>query len=585
MTTKEVNTKEKRKKKIPTWVFVFLSMFILINLVTSFFVIGIDVQTAERNSEIIKNAELTREVKELRAELLNAKKQVNCNTSETKNEEPQKTPIGVEVKFYEEYKDNNIEIPNLCTNCKIREAGKIINTTPHKDELIGLKYLIIESKVDDYQAYPRIFTNADNSKFYTLFDDAYVYSDSNSNLFDKEYDIWLITNLLPENIQKDEIFKSTKGLHYTTYYYPFTMYSLGDIKPTDVEIEEVDTYKNTPIYKDKNKKDTFYIKTKEHFLASVQYVPSLTIREKDAPYPITWEGDIPNKENYHYGYDYCSSTGLWEVEEKKEDLKITGHKTGTEEPIYEHKDSQHSSLKKLYEEDYLKFHYEYRENTEAAALTYEEYLTKHPIIFWEDEVGRLIKFYNLDYIMVGGCAKPIIYLYPERETLVNVKVLPTTGELTFTLPKYENMWTVLADRNSTIRDTKGDTYEYLWWESTSKHLPDITDGFVVKNENLEAFLNLALTQAGFNHKEINDFKEFWIPEMKSKHSPYYKIHFLQNEDVNILANLLIYPKPTTEIRIFMIYERLNEYEEIKPQEIKHTSRKGFTVAEWGGTRR
>jgi hypothetical protein len=73
--------------------------------------------------------------------------------------------------------------------------------------------------------------------------------------------------------------------------------------------------------------------------------------------------------------------------------------------------------------------------------------------------------------------------------------------------------------------------------------------------------------------------------MKSKHSPYYKIHFLQNEDVNILANLLIYPKPTTEIRIFMIYERLNEYEEIKPQEIKHTSRKGFTVAEWGGTRR
>lgn len=65
MTTKEVNTKEKRKKKIPTWVFVFLSMFILTNLVTSFFVIGIDVQTAERNSEIIKNAELTRKLKNL----------------------------------------------------------------------------------------------------------------------------------------------------------------------------------------------------------------------------------------------------------------------------------------------------------------------------------------------------------------------------------------------------------------------------------------------------------------------------------------------------------------------------------------
>ena len=35
----------------------------------------------------------------------------------------------------------------------------------------------------------------------------------------------------------------------------------------------------------------------------------------------------------------------------------------------------------------------------------------------------------------------------------------------------------------------------------------------------------------------------------------------------------------------MMYERLNNFEKIKPQEIKSTTREGYTVTEWGGTRR
>jgi hypothetical protein len=108
---------------------------------------------------------------------------------------------------------------------------------------------------------------------------------------------------------------------------------------------------------------------------------------------------------------------------------------------------------------------------------------------------------------------------------------------------------------------------------------------MVKYEDLSIFFDNILTKAGFIKPEIDDFKEFWIPTMTSEYTPYFKISFLQNKEVNSLARLQIHPQPNTEIRLFMIYERLDSYMSIEPQEIQQTTRNGFTVTEWGGTRR
>ena len=62
-------------------------------------------------------------------------------------------------------------------------------------------------------------------------------------------------------------------------------------------------------------------------------------------------------------------------------------------------------------------------------------------------------------------AKPVIYLYPEKETTVTVK-LDYAGTLTCTYPAYGDGWTVTACPDGTLTDDAGQTYNYLYWGST-----------------------------------------------------------------------------------------------------------------------
>ena len=60
-------------------------------------------------------------------------------------------------------------------------------------------------------------------------------------------------------------------------------------------------------------------------------------------------------------------------------------------------------------------------------------------------------------------AKPVIYLYPEEETAVTVK-LDYAGALTCTYPAYGDGWAVTACPDGTLTDNAGQTYNYLYWE-------------------------------------------------------------------------------------------------------------------------
>ena len=53
-------------------------------------------------------------------------------------------------------------------------------------------------------------------------------------------------------------------------------------------------------------------------------------------------------------------------------------------------------------------------------------------------------------------AKPVIYLYPEEETAVTVK-LDYAGALTCTYPAYGDGWTVTARPDGTLTDNAGQT--------------------------------------------------------------------------------------------------------------------------------
>ena len=175
--------------------------------------------------------------------------------------------------------------------------------------------------------------------------------------------------------------------------------------------------------------------------------------------------------------------------------------------------------------------------------------------------------------------KPVIYLYPEEETQVSVK-LTLDGKLTCTYPASSGIWQVTAAPDGTLTDAKGQTYNYLYWEGQTNAQWDMSEGFCVKGEDTAAFLEETLAQLGLTRREANEFIVYWLPLMQE--NPYNIISF-QTQAYTDAAQLEITPAPDTLIRVFMTWQAAGSYQQIEPQTLTAPQRKGFTVVEWGGT--
>ena len=180
--------------------------------------------------------------------------------------------------------------------------------------------------------------------------------------------------------------------------------------------------------------------------------------------------------------------------------------------------------------------------------------------------------------------KPVIYLYPEEETEVNISV-ESEGKLTFMYPSYTDSWTVTAHPSGEITHND-ESYNYLFWEgenTINENAIDDTRGFLIAQEELVSFLETTLTTYGYTSKEQADFITYWVPNMKDATNLY--IYFLFDEACEQFATLNISPKPTNTARLYMLWATAEaNYEEIgiAPQDIPTINREGFTVIEWGG---
>lgn len=178
------------------------------------------------------------------------------------------------------------------------------------------------------------------------------------------------------------------------------------------------------------------------------------------------------------------------------------------------------------------------------------------------------------------CYKPVIYLYPEEETDVSVK-LDLTGELTCTYPEYINGWQVRASKDGTLVGEKGMEYNYLYWEGETDVEWNFDEAFCIKGEDTAKFLEYSLKKLGLTRKEANEFIVYWLPLMKD--NKYNLISFVGNEYTD-KARLDISPSPDTLIRVFMVWKPVDSYVETENQILSAPERKGFTVVEWGGAR-
>src|SRR5690606_16124314 len=109
------------------------------------------------------------------------------------------------------------------------------------------------------------------------------------------------------------------------------------------------------------------------------------------------------------------------------------------------------------------------------------------------------------------------------------------GELTYTDPLYDPVrgWTVEAWPDGAIYEKRMTNderrYPYLYYESKllDAEIKKPTRGWVVKNGEMEQFLNEALPKLVLNKQEKKDFEDYWLSKLPQ--SPYYFVGLVEKE--------------------------------------------------------
>lgn len=206
------------------------------------------------------------------------------------------------------------------------------------------------------------------------------------------------------------------------------------------------------------------------------------------------------------------------------------------------------------------------------------------VLFMIAVIASIISFRQYDCMVVevftDKIDKPVIYLYPEEDTDVNVS-LTFDGILQSTYPRYNDGWSVKARPDGTLVDKNNKEYPYLFWEGTSDTDWDFSEGFCVKGEDTISFLEWALKEQGLNNKEACDFITYWLPEMEENK---YNVVSFQKDTYTNIAKLSIDHAVDTEIRVFMAWYGSDTPVDIKEQQFNLPQRTGFTLVEWGGTK-
>jgi hypothetical protein len=250
--------------------------------------------------------------------------------------------------------------------------------------------------------------------------------------------------------------------------------------------------------------------------------------------------------------------------------------------------------------------------TDIPQYTLEQYVAKNPLLFYKDSWGRFVAIGEYDLTLPGGCGKPVVYLYPEKPTQVQIS-FTSPMQLTTDVPTYHYGWNVLAKPDGTLKDLQtqytdcnsidstkrgleyaktacaANSYPYLYWAGNSieKTYPTVDKGWIVNRNNLRTFMNTKLDEIGLTAKEKGDMLEYWLPEMLTTYAPYYQISFLQTKEMNEMVPMNFNPIPQSFYRIFLDYRPLTSKpdEKLQPQILQKIQRNGFTAIEWGGLKR
>ncbi|MFZ3009847.1 MAG: hypothetical protein WA030_02400 [Candidatus Microsaccharimonas sp.] len=219
-------------------------------------------------------------------------------------------------------------------------------------------------------------------------------------------------------------------------------------------------------------------------------------------------------------------------------------------------------------------------NNDEIVLTQQEFFDDHAVLAFKNAASEWLIYTQDNYALVGGCGKPVVYLYPTTTQTVNVRV---GADVTVSEPYYNPAtgWkNVTAQPNGNLT-YNSISYDSLFWEGTGHGTyPGISSGTVVPRAQAATTIRTQLSAQGLNTKESNDFMAFWESRIPNK--PYVQLAWFSTADLNELAPLTIVPKPQTTIRVFLDMRGLDELKTLPAPRFNAPARNGFTVVEWGG---
>jgi len=223
--------------------------------------------------------------------------------------------------------------------------------------------------------------------------------------------------------------------------------------------------------------------------------------------------------------------------------------------------------------------YSNEEDKTKANITLDEFIKQHAIFAYKSSNNGWLIYTRDAYAPIGGCAKPVVYLYPTTPQSVSVKV---GADVKISDPLYDPAtgWSAFAWPNGQLI-VNGHTYGSLFWEGPGHgQYPGITSGTVVKRAEAAATMRRQLKEQGMNQQETSDFMAYWEQRIPSK--PYVRLTWLTTGELNQLAPLAITPRPDTLIRVFLDMDGFDTAFTMPAQKFSAPGRKGFTVTEWGG---
>lgn len=267
------------------------------------------------------------------------------------------------------------------------------------------------------------------------------------------------------------------------------------------------------------------------------------------------------------------SNAVTRVDDAKDADFVEAGKTPAGQKVYAFKDKNNHVVQAVYKD------YKTSLETSSVPISVDDFLKQHAIIAFKDLDGTWLVYSRDQFALLGGCGKPVVYLYPTKTQIVNVRV---GADVSVSIPSYNPAtgWSAVAQPNGQLT-VAGKQFDSLFWEGVGHGLyPGITAGTVVKRADAVATIKSQLFQQGLNQKETSDFLAYW--QQKIPNDPYIRLTWFNTAQLDKLAPLSVSPKPDTSIRVFLDMAGYATPIKIPTQKLVKTERKGFTLVEWGG---